>query len=257
MRKIAILALLVACAPWGAAQRAGAGFAHVSRGVPTRPSPGLSSAMATRPNFAALRRMYGRGPFGDLLSSFGIFGDSLGDFSGNNPSAAAAPNIFLLPSSVSSQMPEEPARPPAQPLMIELQGTRYVRVTNSDMNGEENGPANYAGAQVPGQKQSPEISRGPMETSKSSRVIDSKPAAVADQLPPTILIYRDGHSESVRDYAIADGVIYARGNFYTDGFWNKKIEVSALNVPQTVESNHARGVTFLLPGAPNEVVTRP
>jgi hypothetical protein len=71
------------------------------------------------------------------------------------------------------------------------------------------------------------------------------------------LVFRDGHKEEVRDYSIADGVLYARGDFYTDGYWNKNISLSSLDVAQTLQANAERGVKFVLPSAPNEVITRP
>ena len=76
-------------------------------------------------------------------------------------------------------------------------------------------------------------------------------------LPPALLVFRDGHSEEVRDYTIADGVLYARGDYYTDGYWSKKIDLSTLNVSQTLAANAARNVKFVLPASPNEVITRP
>ena len=83
-----------------------------------------------------------------------------------------------------------------------------------------------------------------------------KPAASPELIPVTLL-FRDGHQEDIRDYTIADGIIYARGDFYNDGYWNKKIELSALDLRETVKSNQARGVRFALPNSPNEVITRP
>jgi hypothetical protein len=76
-------------------------------------------------------------------------------------------------------------------------------------------------------------------------------------LPPATLIFRDGHSEEVRDYTIADGILYARGDYYSDGYWNKKIGLTALNIPETLQANATRNVKFVLPSSPNEVITRP
>jgi hypothetical protein len=86
-------------------------------------------------------------------------------------------------------------------------------------------------------------------------MIAAAPAALA--LPATILIFRDGHSEEVRDYTIADGSLYVRGDFYTDGYWNKKIDLSALNLAATMQTNATRNVKFVIPSSPNEVITRP
>jgi hypothetical protein len=82
-------------------------------------------------------------------------------------------------------------------------------------------------------------------------------ATPAQDLPPVVLVFRDGHSEEVRDYTIADGMLYARGDFYTDGYWNKKIDLFNLDVTQTLQANAAREVKFVLPSSPNEVITRP
>jgi len=76
-------------------------------------------------------------------------------------------------------------------------------------------------------------------------------------LPPALLVFRDGHSEEVRDYTIADGILYASGDYYTDGYWNKKIDLSTVNVARTLGANAVRNVKFVLPSSPNEVITRP
>ena len=112
-----------------------------------------------------------------------------------------------------------------QPLMIELQNDRYVRVSSKPANGE-------------------------------ALQLSPAPAAPRNQ-PAAVLIFRDGHTEEVHDYAIADGILYARGDYYTDGYWNKKIALSTLNVAETLEANATRNVKFVLPASPNEVITRP
>jgi hypothetical protein len=72
-----------------------------------------------------------------------------------------------------------------------------------------------------------------------------------------VLVYRDGHHEQVFDYVIANGNLYARGDYYRDGFWTKTVQLSALDIPATLRANSDAGVKFMLPSAPNEVVTRP
>jgi len=61
----------------------------------------------------------------------------------------------------------------------------------------------------------------------------------------------------VTDYAIVAGVIYARGDYWQNGYWTKQIRLSLLNIPATIQANQEQGVKFVLPSAPNEVVTRP
>jgi len=117
---------------------------------------------------------------------------------------------------------------PSQPVMIELQNGRYVRVSTTvpDADPQELTPATAAAPPSP-------------------------------NLPSVVLVFRDGHNEEVRDYTIADGILYACGDFYTDGYWNKKIALSTLNLAQTLQTNTARNVNFVLPSSPNEVITRP
>ena len=88
-------------------------------------------------------------------------------------------------------------------------------------------------------------------------MIAAGPAAAARVLPAAILIFRDGRSQEVHDYTIADGFLYARGDFYTDGYWNKKIDLAALDLAATMQTNSARNVKFVIPSSPNEVITRP
>jgi hypothetical protein len=123
--------------------------------------------------------------------------------------------------------------------MIELQNGRYVHVSSTVANGDL-------------------LPVDPPDRVRSSQSLSPVNSAPQTQpLPPAVLIFRDGHSEEVRDYTIADGILYARGDFYTDGYWNKKINLASLNVPETIQANSSRNVKFVLPSSPNEVVTRP
>jgi hypothetical protein len=126
------------------------------------------------------------------------------------------------------------------PLMIELQNGRYVRVDNSAANGDAL-PLNLT----------------PNRARSSSTTPTITASAPSQTLPPAVLIFHDGHSEEVRDYTIADGMLYARGDYYTDGYWNKKIDLATLNVAETMQANASRSVKFTLPSSPNEVITRP
>jgi hypothetical protein len=120
--------------------------------------------------------------------------------------------------------------------MIELQNGRYVRVNSTAVDGEAL-PLNLA----------------PSHDRLATPLTIATPPQT---LPPAVLIFRDGHSEEVRDYTIADGMLYARGDYYTDGYWNKKINLATLDLAQTQQANSTRNVKFTLPSSPNEVITR-
>ncbi len=135
----------------------------------------------------------------------------------------------------------------SDPLMIELQNGRYVRVNGPVVNGDAE-PITFA--ETGAAKSQSKISR-------ETPPVEQTQSIAAAPLPAVVLIFRDGHREEVRDYTIAQGALYARGDYYTDGYWNKKIDLATLNVPETLEANSARDVKFVLPSSPNEVVTRP
>jgi hypothetical protein len=150
-------------------------------------------------------------------------------FAGYSPVVAqpAAPPVIMVQTQPAVV---EPKKEPKliTPLLIELQNGRYVRSDASASNTLQ------------------------VLRSRST----ATPRAAAD-LTPVVLVFRDGHRERVREYTVADGALYAHGDFWTDGYWNKKILLSALDLPTTLAVNRESGVDFVLPSAPNVVVMRP
>ena len=208
MRKLALVVLLATLMPYASAQR------------PMSP-----------PHFSSFPHSPHARPF-----PYGLvfFADSFDDGAQSRPLVASQPPVVVMQAP---QDTPEPLPPPAQPLLIELQGGQYIRV-----NGEE-----PASAEMLDQNPGPALEPG-----------GSPATAIPSQdLVPAVLVFRDGHREEVAAYTIADGVLYAQGNYYTDGSWNRKIALSSLNLPETIEASRSRGVHFRLPTAANEVVTRP
>jgi hypothetical protein len=216
---------LFVCAPaWVSAQRnSGAHFsgAHLSS------VPGARTGVSA-PHFGA---NFGGSRFSPPLAlASGAYYDALLD--AGYPVAAQPPVIIVQPGMVqSADTRRETFSSPTQPLMIELQGDRYVRVSGDDRAGVET------------------IDRSSFRSTRAER-----PTAAA--LTPAVLVFRDGHREEISGYTIADGLIYASGDYSGDGSWNRRIQLSALNLPETIEANRARDVPFRLPGAPNEVIVR-
>lgn len=208
MPKLALVALLVALMPYATAQR------------PMSP-PHFSSSL-----HSAHARPF---PYPVVF-----FADSFDYETQSHPLVANQPPVVVVQAPRETP---EPIAPPAQPLLIELQGGQYIRVS-----GEE-----PAAAEMLDQEPGPGLKPGGSST----------PAIPTQNLAPAILVFRDGHREEVAAYTITDGVLYAQGNYYTDGSWNRKIDLSSLNLPETIEASRSRGVRFRLPAAPNEVVTRP
>jgi hypothetical protein len=166
-----------------------------------------------------------------------FFGDPF--FYTDYPSGSLTPE--MPPSPIFLQRPAAAPEPTRESLLIELQGNRYVRFS--------------------GDEQSDRAESAESVTTRSARTLaGSSPipvAMAARELPPALLIFRDGHQEQVQDYVIAGGTLYARGDYWQSGSWRKDIQLSALDIPATLTANQNRGVKFVLPSGPNEVVTRP
>jgi hypothetical protein len=266
----AICAALLALAPYAAAQRT----AHAVAPHPAIPhfnSPAGSFAFGRAAYASRFRRS---SPYTSL--PFPFFTDFFNPddiYSSGYPVASQPPVILLQAAralagpadylgrtdSDRTENDREPAIP--QPLVIELQNGRYVRVNSTPSNGEAL-PLALAPDRALSEQPQPSKSTSSHSTRLASSNITPQPPTIAGippqhDLQPALLVFRDGHSEEVRDYTIADGTLYARGDYYTDGYWTKKIDLSTLNVAQTLEANTKRDVKFVLPSSPNEVITRP
>jgi hypothetical protein len=224
---LAISTFLLTLSPYAAAQRA----AHAI--TPHSATPHLNSATSS---FAFGRTAYAsrfRQPFPYTSLPFPFFTDSFNPddiYSTGYPVAAQLP-VIMSQAARAMARPDYADRQSAapQPVMIELQNGRYIRVNRAAANGE-------------------------------AVLLDLAPDRTPSpphELAPVLLVFRDGHSEEVRSYTIADGILYASGDYYTDGYWNKRIALSTINVPRTLQANAQRNVNFILPKSPNEVITRP
>lgn len=166
----------------------------------------------------------------------------------DNSYESVAPQVVVVQPASAGVAPR-PTR--LAPLLIEWQGDRYVRFGGAAVKAEDGGAAHpdYAGhypeSAVTGRPTSP----------MQKQLAASSPRDIPPKdLPPTVLVYRDGHREEIPDYAIADGVIYIRGSDWQSGAWTKQIPLSALDAAATVQANQDRGAKFMLPSASNVVI---
>lgn len=265
---LVLLAWLAALAAVAVAQKT----APAHSGIRHLRSPATNFAASRNPHRSGVRRS---SPYASPYSSlpFPFLGDSFdpNDIYSSGYPVASQPPPFLMEALRSMAGPAADSMGAAssplntsvpsssEPLMIELQNGRYVRVNRSAADGEASPLA--------------ALTENPQSANmKSARLAPSRPAqhAVSNSTPPAplaaspmrelpaaVLIFQDGHRVEVRDYSIADGSLYARGDFYTDGYWNKRIDLANLDVAQTQQANLDRNVKFVLPASPNEVVTRP
>jgi hypothetical protein len=253
MRKIALATLLAALASHATAQRATPAHSTVARLPAVPPTTGVRAGKASA-DFASFHKFRRSNLPGSFPYPFGWFPDS--SYPDNPPPnvdpSPARPDLLLQAlSSLGTNLgaSQQASKPDSKSLLIELQGDRYLALTNEQPpnNSLQDGVARTP---LPA---APQLTIIPHSGKKES----PQAASASHDLLPVTLLFRDGHREDVRDYTIANGVLYARGDLYTDGYWNKKIELSTLDVPESVKSNEARGVRFVLPNSPNEVITRP
>lgn len=164
-----------------------------------------------------------------------------GYYSGRAPGKSQPARVTVVQNS--QPRAEAPLPPPPESLVLELQGNHWVRITSSGQT--------EAGSQS--QKQ------GSVHTSSLRTIspVESVALEATRNLPPAVLVFRDGHKEEITRYTIVGGTIYANTNYWNDGSWTKKVPIAKLNVPATLELNRERGAKFRLPSGPGEVVVRP
>jgi hypothetical protein len=142
----------------------------------------------------------------------------------------------------------EPASPanlpkPPESLVMELRGDHWVRLTSY-------GPMAIAGES--GEPQSGAAS-GP---AKAKGSIASIRAQAPSELPPAVLVFRDGHREEVAKYTIVGTTLSIKTDFWSTGSWTREIPIAELNLAATLQANQERGAKFSLPSRPSEVIVR-
>ncbi len=156
---------------------------------------------------------------------------------------SAPPQFVIVRPAVAD---DSPRRAKPGPLVIEWQGDRYVRFGGAPETaaGGTSSHPDYA---------APSTSQPALPATQPATQKD-RAEAPARELPPAVLVYRDGHREEIAGYAIADAVIYVRANYWQSGYWTKHIPLAALDPVATMQANQQRGVNFMLPSAPNVVI---
>lgn len=220
---------LVALTASASAQRGGAHGSAFSGAFHAEPSvPGTSGVFRSSTQLTGFRAdRFRRSSY--LYGGFPLWWDAAYDGS------SSPTQIYLMQGQpgVQETVNPTPPAPPQDPVLIELRGDRYVRVSSAEPTG---GAGN--------------------ETVRPGPAANASTIASASTIP-TVFVFRDGHREESSDYSIYGGVVYARTEYWTDGSWTKQIPLSALNIAESRKVNYDRGVRFTLPSSPNEVVVRP
>jgi hypothetical protein len=122
---------------------------------------------------------------------------------------------------------------------MELRGDHWVRLTS------------YGPMDIPGQ--SGELQPG---APQGKQTVASRAAQTPSELPPAVLVFRDGRREEVAKYTIVGTTISVKTDYWKTGSWTKKIPIAELNLAATLQANQERGAKFSLPSRPSEVIVR-
>jgi hypothetical protein len=136
--------------------------------------------------------------------------------------------IVIQPPAPAAASREEEHHPLVKPLLLELQGDHWVQVDYFQM------------ASTP-------------VTTHGSKATQQHENALAE----TLLIFRDGHSEATRGYAVIGDSLYEQTDYWNSGRWTRKVAIADLDLPATIQANRQRGASFKMPTGPNEVVLQP
>jgi hypothetical protein len=152
---------------------------------------------------------------------------------------APAPQVVVLQAPQATA--PSPTTSPAESLVLELRGDRWVRLTNHGQAAQlEPTPA-------------PTLPSG-LPAAIKQRITAVEPPV---DLPRATLVFRDGHTEEIQKYVIVGAALYTTADYWSTGSWTRKVQIAELDVPATLKLNQERGTRFRLPSGPNEVMMRP
>jgi hypothetical protein len=244
MPKFLVIALLAAAAIPAAAQARGAiRMGGMGRSGNTRVlSPGFRIGFHANPRFSG---RFHRGGFLNSPFFYPAFDDYPQDDYSPENQGEAAPPFAVVP--VPQGAPARAEAPHSAPLLIEWQGDRFVRYggTASDQ---------MFGAQGRSAFSEQEFNLRP-QPSRSRKADSSATSMPAQEPTATMLVFRDGRHEETANYSIIGDTLYEYADYWTNGSWAKKVQISDLDLAATVRTNDERGVKFVLPAGPNQIVT--
>jgi hypothetical protein len=148
------------------------------------------------------------------------------------------------PVQVVVTQPTQPppsAASPVESLLLENHGGQWVRIpTGSQMA-------------IPQSTKPDSVQPSSLRPGISEPTEAAPPLA---ELPPAVIVFRDGHREEVERYMIQDNVLYTNADYWRTGSWTRKISFAELDIPASMKLNKERGTKFNLPSGPNEVIVR-
>ena len=221
------LTIVVGLVVFGATFFVSQAFAQVRLRGPSAPArTGLSPRFGTRVGLTGMRyRQAFASPV--LLPPYWYGGYGYGGYGGYEyePIAEPAPQppVIVVQQSTPAAPATAPVPSAVESLVLENQGGQWVRISN------------YSQAAAPAA---------------------TKETSAPTKLPPTALVFKDGHTEDVERYMIKGDVIFTDADYWRTGSWTRRVPLAQLDLPATQKMNEARGGKFNLPSGPNEVFIR-
>lgn len=210
--------------------------------APARPGHFASGRHGQAPPFISPRRdrfdHRGRGVYNNGLFYYpGLFQE---DYDSGEPEEHPVQPIIVQPAAAAQ--PQQLPPKVIEPLVLEIRNGQWTRVpVGSEVSASApSSPANAVESRVP-----PAAAR-----------TDAGASGEAAELPPALLVFRDGHQEQVRNYMIQGNDLYTNADYWSTGSWTRKIPLVDLDIPATLKLNADRSTRFNLPRSPNQVVVR-
>jgi hypothetical protein len=183
------------------------------------------------------RHLSGAGSGPNYYPYYPGYDDDYGGYDSEDGGGEALPPPIQQAAATPS--PATPVKPP-EALVMELRGDRWVRLTGM-------GPIEISGQPSDAQGNRAAQTKGPVASVRTQEV---------RELPPAVLVFRDGHQEEVAKYTIVGSTIYLKRDYWSTGEWTRRVAIAELNLTATLQANQARGANFSLPSRPSEVIVR-
>jgi hypothetical protein len=165
-----------------------------------------------------------------------------GDFEDGTDTPETRPvQVLVAQSAQPSPTPALTANP-VEPLLLEIHDGQWVRVpTGSEMQA-------LPQSAKPDPAKASSLHPGIIELPEAAQPLS--------ELPPAVIVFRDGHREEMGKYMIRGDELYTTADYWSTGSWTRKIPLAELDIPASLKLNKERGTKFNLPSGPNEVVVR-
>jgi hypothetical protein len=152
---------------------------------------------------------------------------------------------YAYPYAVYTNYDAYGVQPGQQPVQIEIrivqdgkdQGEQNQYASDGQLRGEPDGSGETR-LTMRSDREQPRREAG----ENAQAAAPAQEPEPAREVIPTVLIFRDGHRQEVRNYAIMGKVLYD-----LESMTARKIQLAELDIPATIKENDERGVGFTLP----------